>query len=155
MLLTSMSASAQIQKMQVGVNGLTCSQCSRSVYKKLSQLEFIQSVEMDLNAHTSTIILKDPNNYDVDRIAQAVIDAGYSVRSMKLFFDKKGLEFKDGHFVSAHQKFYFTEKDPQNIKAHFEAVVIGKKYNSEKKMNKLIPDGFINQLSKTYFVVIN
>lgn len=74
---------AQFIKADIGINGLTCSQCSRSVEIELKKLEFVQSVAMDLEHTQGTIIFREKTKVNIAAIAKAVKNAGFSVRYLK------------------------------------------------------------------------
>lgn len=145
---------AQLRQITIGVNGLTCSQCSKSVYNKLKQLDFVKVIDMDLNHHIAIVQMKDANNYDIDKLAEAIDNAGYSVRNITLEFDKSGLKFEKQMFWSGKNTFNFSSMEKNDIPQVFSAILIGKKYNSDKKMNKLLPESFSNYLNNNFFVVI-
>ena len=56
---TCFSASAQFQTVYIGVNGLTCSQCSRTVEMSIRKLDFVGDVQMNL-AHTESRMPRSP-----------------------------------------------------------------------------------------------
>lgn len=77
------TANAQFQQVELGVNGLTCSMCTRSVEMRLRRLPFVEEVTMDL-AHTNGVVTMKPNKKaDLEAIAKAVKEAGFSVRYLK------------------------------------------------------------------------
>lgn len=96
--LTSV-ASAQFTTVHIGVDGLTCSQCSRSVEMRLRKLNFIKDVEMDL-ANTRAVLKLKPNvTVDFSQIARAVTDAGFSVRFIDACFTRgAGEQVQEGCF---------------------------------------------------------
>ncbi len=73
---------AQFSWAQVGVNGLTCSACSRSVEMSIRKLSFVDSVIMNLEHTDGKIIFKKGSKVEIDKIAKAFTDAGFSVRSL-------------------------------------------------------------------------
>src|ERR1700759_948909 len=77
------SAKAQFQAVYIGVNGLTCSQCTRTVEMRIRKLDFVADVQMNLEHTEGKIILKKDKKADIEKIAQAVIDAGFSVRYLQ------------------------------------------------------------------------
>lgn len=88
LLFCFFAGESRAQSIVVGVNGLTCSQCSRSVENKLKALSFVDSVQMDL-AHTNgRIVLKKNITWTPEQIAKAVAAAGFSVRNIKLMIDE-------------------------------------------------------------------
>src|ERR1700744_4870126 len=81
--LFSVVSYAQITEVDLGVNGLTCSQCSRSVEMRIRKLDFVKDVQMNLEHTEGKIFFKENKKVDIDKIAQAVVDAGFSVRTLK------------------------------------------------------------------------
>lgn len=96
---------AQIQSAELGVNGLTCSQCSRSVEMKLNKLKFIEKVTMDLEHTNATIIFKKNMRFDLSAIAKAVRDAGFSVRILTIAIDNKKVDFTKKCFLINNDAF--------------------------------------------------
>ena len=82
-------AQGQFKSVEMGIDGLTCSMCSRSVEMSLVKLDFIDRVEMDLNSNRSEIFFNEGMYVSIDKVAQAVIDAGFSVAYLNASFDFK------------------------------------------------------------------
>lgn len=82
-LLVLTTADAQFTRLHIGVNGLTCSQCTRNVEMRLRRLSFIADVKMNLEHTDGTIQLKQQAAFDPGAIARAVKDAGFSLRFLK------------------------------------------------------------------------
>lgn len=96
-LLLSLAGSsyAQFQSVKIGVDGLTCSQCSRSVEMQLRKLDFIKEVTMDLEHTEGVLALKPNKKVAFDQIAKAIVDAGFSVRFIKTVFKTEPLGNKE------------------------------------------------------------
>lgn len=90
LLSGSVAVSAQFTQAEVSVNGLTCSQCSRSVEMALKRLDFIAKVEMDLQHPAAHIVFKKNKAIDFGKLAAAVRDAGFNVRAIKTRFGQQG-----------------------------------------------------------------
>jgi copper chaperone CopZ len=93
---------AQIETVRIGVNGLTCSQCTRSVEKKLRQLPFIQDVKMDLANTSGEIHLKSGIAFRPELIPRAIRDAGFSVRFVQLLLRNPETYPLSGSCMSVH-----------------------------------------------------
>jgi copper chaperone CopZ len=79
-------ANAQFTYAEVGVNGLTCSQCTRNVEMSIRKLGFVKDVEMNQQHTEGKIYFSAIAKVDMDKVAQAVRDAGFSVRYLKAGF---------------------------------------------------------------------
>lgn len=86
----SLQVRAQFTQAEVSVNGLTCSQCSRSVEMALKRLDFISKVEMDLQHPAAHIVFKKNKAIDFGKLAAAVRDAGFNVRAIRARFGQPG-----------------------------------------------------------------
>ena len=75
---------AQYTSARIGVNGLTCSACTRSVEMSIRKLPFIENVEMNLENTDGILKFKKGQEVDIFKIAQAVVDAGFSVRFLPI-----------------------------------------------------------------------
>ncbi|HEV8647028.1 MAG TPA: heavy-metal-associated domain-containing protein [Burkholderiales bacterium] len=60
------------------VNGMTCGGCVRSVKNVLESIQGVSSVEVSLDKAQATVTY-DPAKTDVNRMSEAVTDAGYQV----------------------------------------------------------------------------
>lgn len=85
--LASFTIHAQFTRASLGINGLTCSQCSRSVEMQLRKLSFVKDVIMDLEQTQGTVIFGENKKVNIEAIAKAVRDAGFSVRFVKADLD--------------------------------------------------------------------
>ena len=82
LFLIQWSASAQFNWARIGVDGLTCSACTRSVEMSIRKLSFVDSVSMNLEHTDGKILFKKGAKVEIDKIAKAVNDAGFSLRSL-------------------------------------------------------------------------
>jgi copper chaperone len=60
------------------VNGMTCGGCVRSVTNVLESIQGVTSAEVSLEKAQATVTY-DPAKADVNRMKEAVTDAGYQV----------------------------------------------------------------------------
>src|SRR4051812_38883306 len=79
-------SSAQFKSAMVGVNGLTCSACTRTVEMSIRKLDFVQDVTMNLENTEGKIVFKENADVDISKVARAVTDAGFSVRYLTAVF---------------------------------------------------------------------
>lgn len=114
--LLAFHAPAQFRSVRLGVNGLTCSQCSRSVEMQLRKLSFVQAVNMDLERTEATISFRENKKVDIKAIADAVKDAGFSVRFLKAEMDKTRINISEQGCFSLEGNSY-TVLSPSDIPA--------------------------------------
>jgi cation transport ATPase len=105
-LFQLIEVNAQQRELELGIDGLTCSMCSRSTEMSVRKLDFISDVIMDLEHTTARVILKDSAKVSYESIGKAVRDAGFSVRHLSLMLNPDRPELKPGDCVSQDQKTY-------------------------------------------------
>lgn len=134
----------QYQQVNIGVNGLTCSQCSRTVELSLRKLDFVADVDMNLQHTEGRITFKKNSRPDMDRIAQAVVDAGFSVRYLTADLADLGSHaamIEKDRFELDHNLYVFTEAPAGSITGHVQLKFLGKKFlpkNEYRKMESLL-----------------
>jgi 3,4-dihydroxy-2-butanone 4-phosphate synthase len=58
MLFAVLNSSAQVKEITLQASGLTCSMCSKSIYKSLLAVSFVQDVQSDIKNSAFIITLK-------------------------------------------------------------------------------------------------
>lgn len=110
LLCSFTSALAGLKWIDIGVNGLTCSMCSRSVEMSVRRLDFVDNVVMSLETTEARIYFKQDLPVNLDQLAKAVVNAGFSVRFLKLNFDFTDIPVnKDGQFTYQGQKYKWVD----------------------------------------------
>lgn len=110
LLLMPLLSSAGIRWVEVGVDGLTCSMCSRSVEMSIKRLYFVDSVAMSLETTDGKVYLKAGQPVDLKKIARAITDAGFSVRFVRIHLDFDDVTLgSDGSFVYQGQQFAWVD----------------------------------------------
>ncbi|HEY6160168.1 MAG TPA: heavy-metal-associated domain-containing protein [Bacteroidia bacterium] len=139
---------------KLGVNGLTCSQCTRSVEMKIRQLDFVDSVSMNLEHTEGEVFFKKGKKVDIERIADAVTDAGFSVRYLKAGFTPDPLAPPNNCFSYAGDTYCFLGPTPL-FDHELQLQFIGPKYlprNELKTWKKLLKNKPPKGKGKTYWV---
>ena len=81
---------------RIGVTGLTCSSCSKSVEEQLMKVSFVYHVIMNLNANEATVIIDDTKSINWVILAKAVYNAGFSIGYFHVpSCEKTELQYKD------------------------------------------------------------
>ena len=136
-LLITVAASAQIKSVSLQASGLTCSMCSKAIYKSLSAISFVQSVDSDIKNSSYLISFKPNVVVDYDVISKAVTDAGFSFASLKSTINFNNVSIKnDTHVEIGGKTYHFLNIQPQSLTGEIQIKLIDKKYLSAKEFKK-------------------
>ena len=137
-LLWSSISFSQISKATLQASGLTCALCAKSIYTNLTSLEFIDSVDTDLETSSFLIVFKPGIKLDIDAIRRKVEDAGFSVSKLLLRVDQGGLSIGHDQKIRIDDNvFHFIDVKTQQSPSSFEIRVIDQKFLSAKEFKKL------------------
>src|SRR5665811_1584188 len=84
------TSKAQIETVQIPVEGMTCASCVTRVQKGLGRMEGVTEASVNFATEKATVSY-DPAVVGVDRIVATVKDVGYGVQSEKLTLDIGGM----------------------------------------------------------------
>ncbi len=130
-------AFGQFKVVMFGVDGLTCSACSRSVEMQIRKLDFVDNVEMDLANTSGEIYFKDSSKIKIDKIAKAITDAGFSVRSLSAVFNFDKVDIGENFcWEYAGAQFQFLKTQNRQLNGDVLIKFIGEKYLSKKELKK-------------------
>jgi len=135
--LCALGSQAQWQAVYIGVNGLTCSQCSRTVELQIRKLDFVADVQMNLERTEGKVLLQKDKKVDMERIAQAVFDAGFSVRYVHADMNVDA-SFKEsgGCYVYQGDGYVFEDHPKEALKGVVKLKFIGKKFLPKSDLKK-------------------
>lgn len=134
----AMQINAQINSANLQASGLTCSMCSNSIFKALKKIDFVESVESDVENSTFKILFKANENVDLDALQKAVVGAGFSVAKMTFMLNAQAIDIKDKALVEIGGKsFYFVNTKDRTLNGEVELKLLDKEFNSSKEYKKL------------------
>jgi len=132
LLITAFHCRAQVLSAKVGINGLTCSQCSRSVEMQLRNLSFVKNVTMNLESTEGTLQFKEGSDIDFFKIAKAVKDAGFSVRFLDARIDMQKVKATENGFTIGNDLYLFPDANTiRSSNATFR--FLGKTFSAKKE----------------------
>ena len=136
-ILVSFQASAQITKATLQASGLTCAMCSKAVYKALSAVPFVASVQSNIEASTYELSFKPGSKPDFDVLSKAVVNAGFSVSMLKVTakFDDVKVQ-NNAHVTVNNQLFHFLDVVPQTLQGEKTISLIDKNFVTAKAYKK-------------------
>lgn len=125
-LFFAMESNAQIVKADIIATGLTCSMCSKSIYKQLTSLPEVASVDTDLNTNTFTVTMKPNTNVSPKIFKDNVEKAGFFIGSLVITTDSKTLE----NYINVENK---QIPDTQQVQVQ----ILDKGFVTDKEFKKL------------------
>ena len=142
----------------IGVNGLTCSACTRTVEMSIRKLSFVDQVEMNLENTEGNITFKKNSEVDVALIAKAVVNAGFSVRYLKAAHTFNSEDIKEGTCLSLEKNTNLQFVKTQALKLNGEVILtfLGSQFQTKAEANKykaLLQPLCSDKSRKTYFVI--
>ncbi|RFM27486.1 heavy-metal-associated domain-containing protein [Deminuibacter soli] len=137
MLFISVAAGAQIQSVTLKASGLTCSMCSRAIYKALTKIDAVSEVKADIETSSYDIHFKPGAAVVLDDLKNAVKDAGFSVAAMdvKALFNNTAVQ-NDAHITLNNTLFHFISVAPKTLNGEVVLHLLDKDYLPEKERRK-------------------
>ena len=132
LFITATSANAQIKSAEVLASGLTCSMCSKAIFKALSSLPFVDTIEVNIETSVYQLNFKKDSAVKIESIRDAVYDAGFAIAKLSItanwkdknaikdiVFNDLGYQFqwqiKSNKMLSNSQKVFIVNKDIQTV----------------------------------------
>ncbi len=128
---------AQFRQASIGINGLTCSQCSRSVEMQLRKLSFVKDIRMDLEHTEGKIFFKENKPVNIKAIADAVKDAGFSLRYLKADISRQEVHIsEDGCFKLYGDVYYVSQPSKTDESPILTLLFLGKDYLAKNELKQ-------------------
>jgi copper chaperone CopZ len=127
--LTTSISFAQIKSASLKASGLTCSMCSKAIYKSLQKVPSVKEVAVDIETSVYTITFRQSAAVSIDAVKKAVENAGFSIASMQVTAAFPKLEIaNDAHFTIGGLNLHFLNVRPQTIEGEKTVTVVDKSY---------------------------
>ncbi len=134
-LFLSLHGFGQIQSAELTASGLTCSMCSKAIYKSLEKIPEIKSIAVDIKKSSYSIIFKEGAIISPDVIKKAVEDAGFSVASLKITANLSEVEASRQIELNG-SIYHFVNNNGQVLNGQKVLEVVDKNYLSAKEYRK-------------------
>jgi copper chaperone CopZ len=129
----------QISSVELQVTGLTCSMCSQATDESLRTLDFIGSIEPDLNKNIFVLTFKKDKVVDFDQIKEKVEDAGFSVGNLDAVFNFDNTKIDENGLATAGTKTYqFLNAKDKTLNGPVKATVVDKNFMSGSAFKKRV-----------------
>ena len=128
-LLLAISSFAQIKSATLSASGLTCSMCSKAIYKALGKVPSVKSVDADIEGSKYHIVFKENTVIVLDDLKKAVENAGFSVASLQVTAQFPPVEIaNDTHIEYGGSTYHFLNVSGQTISGDKTFTVVDKKF---------------------------
>jgi copper chaperone CopZ len=128
---------AQFTKASLQASGLTCSMCSKAVKSALEEVSFVDKVDVDIKSQQYNLTFKNNVAVDIDALARAVEDAGFSVASFKVTADVNNIAVaKDDHIKIGDNYFHFLNAKGQQLNGSTTFTIVDKAFVPAKDFKK-------------------
>jgi copper chaperone CopZ len=136
-LLIQSVAGAQIQSVSLQASGLTCSMCSRAIYKSLKKLPSVAKVQEDIAHSSYHIQFKGDQKVSLADLKKAVLDAGFSVAWMEVKANFNNVEVANDSSLQLDDfTFFFVDVQKQKLNGEKKLLILDKDYILEKDRKK-------------------
>lgn len=133
----SLNSFGQIESVSLQASGLTCSMCSRAIYKSLQKVPDIGKVEEDIEHSSYHIHFTHTDANSLQALKKAVIDAGFSVARMEITVDfQHAAVSNDSTLKLNNQIFQFVHISNQLLEGPTQLLIVDKDYLLEKDRKK-------------------
>ena len=130
-MLWCLPAIAQMKSATLTASGLTCSMCSKAIFKALQKVPFIKTVDADVEKSSYAITFKDGEQVVLDDVKKAVQDAGFSVASMQVTASFDNTEvYNDAHLKVGGSTLHFLNVPKQVLTGDKTFTIVDKNYLS-------------------------
>jgi copper chaperone CopZ len=136
-LFAGFASYSQVSKVSLQASGLTCSMCSKAVKSALEEVSFVDKVQVDIKNQQYNLSFKEGASVDIDALAKAVEDAGFSVASMNVTATVDNIKLeKDNHIKIGNSYFHFLNASGQQISGSAKFNIVDKQFVTEKEFKK-------------------
>lgn len=137
MILSASPAFTQIRSATLVASGLTCSMCSKSIFKALEKVPSVKSLDVDVEKSEFKITFKPDGIVSLDEVKDAVEDAGFSVATMEVVIGFAGeTASKDAHITSGGSMFHFVGNTNKKLTGDVTVRLLDKDFISRKEHDK-------------------
>ncbi len=128
-LLIAASSFAQIKSATLSASGLTCSMCSKAIFKALGKVPSVKTVDADIEGSKYKITFKDGAPVVLDDLKKAVEGAGFSVASLQVTanFPPTAIA-NDTHIEYGGATYHFLRVPAATISGEQTFTVVDKKF---------------------------
>lgn len=131
------AANAQVKEVSIQASGLTCSMCSKAIYKALTSVDFVENVDANIKNSTFKVTFKPNADIDFDKLRNKVEDAGFFVAGFWATIHFDNMKIKNDVLVETMGKnFMFLNVAEQELNGDKTVKLLDKGYLPVKEYKK-------------------
>lgn len=154
-MLIGVAGYAQIQSASLTASGLTCSMCSKAIYKALLKVPSVHKVDVDIEKSSYTLIFDKDANVSPDVLKKAVEGAGFAIARLDLtVVVPKTTINADTKLALQGSTYQFIRPNGQIIQGVQTLTVIDKSYLSPAEWERYAKDVSARRENGVYFVTL-
>ena len=154
-LLLSVPSFGQIKTANLTASGLTCSMCSKAIYKALVDLPIVDTVEVDIEKSSYLIKFKSTPDISPEDIKKSVEDAGFAIASLKLAANFSSSDFLPNNEFRIQGTLYRFIKGPKHgVNGMQSFTIVSKGFVSKKDFKKYSSLSLASPLEASGYSVI-
>jgi copper chaperone CopZ len=128
-LLYAIGATGQLKRAELTASGLTCSMCSKAIYKALETVPFIEKLEVDIDRSVYSFTFKQGVTIQLDEIKKAVMNAGFTIASLQLSANfHNAVLTNDTHLELGGLNFHFVNVKPGTLDGEHNLKMLDKNF---------------------------
>lgn len=128
LLLVAEEGRAQFASATLYLNGLTCSLCSNGIERAVERLDFVETVQMNLNDNIATVVFRQDKKVVIEALVDKVLDAGFSLRLLEVDFLFHQVHVKEGcAFIWEGDEYIFVGVSETILEGEHKIKFIGRK----------------------------
>lgn len=137
LLLISFVSFGQIKNASLTATGLTCSMCSKSIYKALTALSTVEKVDVDIDKSIFNVTFKGDAIVKLDDVKKAVENAGFFVSGFDVTLTLPATQVNnDTHIMVGGSTFHFLAPNQKTIAGVVTLKLLDKGFAPNKEHKK-------------------
>jgi len=140
---------------KMGINGLTCSACARSVEMQIRKLPFVRDVVMDIAGTEASVLIAPDRSFLPEKLMKAVYKAGFSVRDFRVRMNASEFRVISSNRLEwAGSEYIILSGHLPDGRQGSEARIIARKYLPESERKEILDSYSIDpQNRKSKFIL--
>ncbi len=136
-VLFAISSTAQIKNATLTASGLTCSMCSKAIYKALQKVNSIEAIQANIKQSSYDIQFKKDVAVDLDMLRKAVEGAGFTVAKLEITISFSNMNIHNDTMINSNgANLHFLNVNAQTLNGDKILTVVDEHFISQKDHQK-------------------